>query len=190
LIESIGASQDDQDGVLAQCRMYALYDGTNLPIVHNTGVDLSGAPTPAFTSEYFLGPVYHNGSEIEGILSTSVQFNTMFSTFRTSGNVHAKQGYIARRSPVLQLTTLKSDVDAAVSHFLRAASGTLAFYYWKGVDAGDRVAVATGGHVKVSAATSVLSDDSLSITENDDATTTITILPSGSLGYTITSAIP
>jgi hypothetical protein len=65
--------------------LYALYDGTNLPIVHNTSVDLSGAPAPAFVSEFFMGPVYVNGSELEMILSHQVQFGTMFSPFRVSG---------------------------------------------------------------------------------------------------------
>lgn len=190
VIESIGASQDDQDGALAQCRLFALYDGTNLPIVHNTGVDFSGAPAPAFTSEFYLGPIYHNGSEIEGILSSQVEFGLAFTPFRTSGSPYPKQGYIARRQPVMRMTTLKSDVNAAVNMLVRAASGTLAFYYWKAVDAGDRVAVANTNHLKISAATSVFSDDNFSVSENDDATCTITILPKGSLAYTVSSAIP
>jgi hypothetical protein len=91
---------------------------------------------------------------------------------------------------MIQLTTLKCDTDAAVSHFLRAASGALAVYYWKGVDAGDRVAVGSSVHVKITAATSAFSDDSVTVSENDDGTTTITILPVGTLAYSVTSTIP
>jgi hypothetical protein len=190
VIESISASQDDQEGSLAQCRLYALWDGTNLPIVHNTGVDFSAAPVPAFLSQFFMGPVYHNGAEVEGILNHQVDFGLVFAPFRTGGSPYPKQGYIARRQPMMRMTTLKSDVDGAVSLFARAASGTLAFYHWKGVDAGDRVAVGTASHLKISAATSLFSDDNHSVTDNDDGTCTISIMPKGSLAFSVSSAIP
>ncbi len=114
----------------------------------------------------------------------------LFASIGTSGAVYPKQGYIARRQPVLRFTTLKADLNATVSHFLRAASGTVAVYYWKGVDAGDRTAVASGAHLKISAATSAFSDDSLTVSENDDGNAVITVLPKGSLAYDIASAIP
>lgn len=190
VIESLSAAQDDQDGAVAQCMYYALFDGTNLPIVHNTGVDISGADAPAFASEFFMGPVYHNGSQVEGVLRHEVQFGVRYVPFRTDGQVYPSGGYIARREPMLKLTTLKCDVNAAVSQFLRAASGTFAQYFWKAADASDRVAVGTGSHLKISAATSAFSDDNLSVSENEDGTSTITIMPKGSLAYSIVSTIP
>ena len=190
VIDSISASQDDQDGAVAQCILFALHNGSVLPIVHNTGVDLAGAPAPAFTSEFFMGPVYHNGVELTGILSQQVQFGLAFRQFRTSGAVYPSQGYIARREPVIRLTTLKADMNATVSHFLRATSGALACYFWKAADASDRVAVGTTVHLKITAATGAFSDDTFSVTENDDGTLTLNILPTGALAYSISSAIP
>jgi hypothetical protein len=191
VLDSIGAAQDDQEGAIAQLTCHALYDGTNEPIVHNTGIDFSdGEPTPAFSSEFFMGPVYHNGAQIEGVTRWSVETGLAFVPFRTDGNVYPGLGYIARRTPKIKVTTLKVDTVASLNKTLRALSGTFACYLWKGTNAGSRVAVATGAHFKVSAAAGAWRDESLSVTENDDGTATIEVLATGTLGYSITSAIP
>jgi hypothetical protein len=100
-----------------------------------------GARRRRSRASFSWAPSITTGRRSKGILSHQVEFGLGYSPFRTSGNVYPKQGTIARRSPVMRLTTLKSDVDATVNMFLRAASGTLAFYLWKAVDAGDRVPV-------------------------------------------------
>jgi hypothetical protein len=186
----ISASQDDQTGAVIQSTLYCLYDGSTNPIVHNTGVDFTSAPTPAFTSEFFLGPIYHNGSEITGVTQVSVDFGIQFVPKRTSGQVFATLGAITRRSPTFTFTTLKADATAALDIFNRALTGTLAIYLAKGADAGSRVSYATGAHCKISAATGVWSDDSISVSSNDDGTVSISIMPTGTIAVSVASTIP
>lgn len=189
-IDSISAAQDDREGAVVECTCHALYDGTNLPIVHNTAVDFTTAPAPAFTSEFFMGPVYHNAVQIPGILRHSVEFATTFTPFRTDGNVFPAKGVIVRRSPMFKITLQKMDEVAAISKFIRALAGTFAVYFWKAVDNGVRVAVGTGQHLKVSGAAGAWHDESLTATENEDGTVTLNVMPTGSLSYSIVSAIP
>lgn len=184
------ASQDDQTGAVLQSMLHVLYDGTNVPVIHNTGVDFTAAPAPAFTSEFFLGPVYHNSVEIPGITQVSVDFGIQFVARRTSGQVWATLGAITRRQPTFTFTTLKADVTSAINIFNRALSGTLAIYLWKGADAGSRVAVATAQHCKISAATGQWNDESIQVTGHDDATVNIIVRPTGTIATAVNSAIP
>jgi hypothetical protein len=179
------------DGAVAQLTCHALYDGTNEPIVHNTGVDFSdGEPTPAFTSEFFMGPVYHNGSQLEGVTRWSVETGLVWMPSRVDGNVYPRQGFIARRTPKIKVTTLKVDTVASLNKVLRALSGTFALYLWKGANAGSRAGVASGVHLKVSAAAGAWRDESVAVTENEDGTATIEVLITGTLTWSITSTIP
>lgn len=184
------ASQDEQTGCVMQSMFHALYNGSVEPIVHNTGVDFAGAPAPAFVSEFFLGPVYHNAAQVKGITQVAVDFGIQFVPKRTSGEVWATLGAITRRSPLFTFTTLKSDVDATISLFNRALSGVFAFYLWKGADAGSRVAIASTVHCKISCATGAWSTDSIQVTGHDDATSNISIRNTGVISVSVASAIP
>lgn len=189
-IDSLSAAQDDRDGAVCECTCHALYDGTNLPIVHNTGVDFGAVAAPAFTSEFFMGPAYHNSVQLPGILRHSVEFGVGFSPFRRDGASFPSKGVIVRRSPVFKLTCQKMDEVAALSKFIRALSGVFATYFWKAVDNGVRVAVGSGVHLKVSAAGGMWNDESLSASENEDGTATLNVMPTGTLSYSIVSTIP
>lgn len=186
----LSASQDDQTGAVLQSTLFPLYDGSTNPVVHNTGVDFSGAPTPAFTSEFFLGPVYHNSSQIGGITQVSIDFGIQFAPRRVSGQVFATKGAITRRSPVFTFTTLKSDVDAAVNLFNRALTNSFAIYLQKGADAGSRISAATASNCKISCTAGVFSTDSIQVSSNDDATTNISVMPTGTIAVSVASAIP
>lgn len=187
---SLSAQQDSNTGCVLQSTLFTLHDGSTDPIVHNTGVDFATAPAPAFTSEFFLGPVYHNSSEITGITGVEIDFGIKFVPVRTSGQVHATLGAIVQRAPVIKFTTLKADATATINIFLRALSGVLAVYLWKGSDAGSRVAVGTGAHNKISCATGVWSDENISVSDNNDGTVAITVMPTGTLSNSIVSTIP
>ncbi|MDQ3288916.1 MAG: hypothetical protein M3Q42_11800 [Pseudomonadota bacterium] len=190
LVNSLSARQDDAEGAIAQCVAHALYDGTNEPILHATGADFSLLTPPAFTSEFFMGPVYHNGVQVAGVTEHSVEFGTQFMPFATDGDIWPRKGYVARRAPVIKFSTLKVGQVAALSKSLRALSGTLAIYFWKAVDNAARVAVGSSLHVKVSCATGAWRDDAITVSENDDGTVAIEVLPKGSLTISAVSTIP
>jgi hypothetical protein len=188
--ESVEASQDDERGAVVSSRHVCLYDGTNLPIVKNTGVDFSAATTPAFTSKFFLGPVYHNSSELKGVISSRVEFGIEFAPRRTSGAVYASLGSIVRRAPTISITMLKVDALSSVNAFLRALSGTFAVYYWKATASANRTAVASTVHAKFSASAGAWNDESISVQDNGDATATIRIRPTSTIAVSVASAIP
>ena len=187
---SLSAQQDDENGAVIESECICEYNGAVLPFVKNTGVDFSSVPTPIFNSEYWLGPCYINGAELKGITGTNVQFGITYSTKRTSGLVFPVSGAIVDRLPMLQLTTLKVDVTSAYNAFLRALGGSCAFYYWQGQDAGARYPANSGVHLKVSCAAGSWGEDDISVTDNNDATATITILPTGTLAVSVASPIP
>ena len=186
----LSCSQDSNTGCVLESRLVVLYDGSTVPLVHNTGVDFSTAPTPAFTSEFFLGPVYINSSEIKGITNVDIDFGINVSAVRTSGSVWAKSSAIIQRAPMITFTTLKADVTASVNMFLRALAGTTAIYLWKGSDAGSRVAVGTTSHFKLSFSAGVWKDDTVSVSDNNDGTVSVSLMNTGTISVATNSAIP
>lgn len=186
----LSCSQDSQTGCVQESRLVVLYDGSTSPIVHNDGVDFSGAPTPAFTSEFFLGPVYHNSSEIKGITQVDIDFGLNVTISRSSGQVYADKAYITTRGPRVTFTTLKCDADASLNQFLRALGGTTAIYLWKGTANGDRVAVATGAHFKLTISAGAWMTDTISVQDNQDGTISMSVMPTGTISTAVNSAIP
>lgn len=186
----ISASQDDQDGAAVESDLVVLYDGSTQPIVHNTGVDFSGAPTPAFTSEFWLGPVYHNSNELSGVVSVSVDFGIQFAPRRVSGQYFPTKGAIVQRAPMLSFTILKVDAVQSLDKFINAVTSSFAIYLWKGVNAGSRVAVASTVHCKISASAGAFTHQNITANENDDGTVTIQVMPTGTIAVSVASAIP
>ncbi len=190
VVDSISASADDAEGAVVECSFVPLWDGTNALFVHNTGVDFSGVSAPAFASAFSLGPVYHNGSQIERVTRVTIRPGIEFNVKRTDGSPYASAGAIVRREPVFEFTCLKLDVSGSLNPFTRALSGTLACYFWKMSNNSDRVAVATTEHVKISCAAGNIEDDSVEVADEDDATITYRVHPTGTLSLSTASAIP
>lgn len=188
-LDSLDASIDDENGAMASCRYCPLWDASTRPFVHNTGVDFSGAPSPAFTSQFFLGPLYLNGSELEGVQRVSIKTGLVYSKKRTAGDPYARLGAIVLRKAIVQFTGLKIDIGGGVSMFGRALGGTFAVYLRKGVNNDTRVADASGAHIKISFATGDAQTDSVSAQENEDGTITSTVRAQTTLSLSLTSAI-
>lgn len=186
--DSISAEQDNPQGAVLEAIFAALYDGTNAPLVANTGQALS--LTPTFTSKFYLGPVYVNGVQVDGVMSSRVQFGIDFQYGPMNGDVYPRVGSIVARRPVLSFTTKYVDQIATAALFGAAPAGTVAFYYWKGVSGGTRVAVASTVHCKLSVASGEWDSEDVSVQEHDDGTATITITPTATLAAAVASAIP
>lgn len=187
---SIQATQDDENGATVDVRVAVLYDGTNDPLNENTGVSFAGV-SPAFNQVFHLGPVYLNGTELEAVRSVRIDPGITYVPFRGSGDVYARQGSITRRMPVITVNITDMDSLATVGTLFNAASaGTLACYFWKGVSGGARVAVASAVHCKVSAATSALHADNMTVQRQDDGTFDVIFKVTGTLAFASNSAIP
>lgn len=188
-INNISASQDAQEGASANLTMIPLWNGSVDPIVHNTGVAIN-ATAPAFVSQYFLGPVYHNSAALDGVISVSIDTGINFSARRVAGAAYATKGAIVSRNPRIQVTILKADEVAALSVFGRALAGSFAVYLQAGVDSGTRTAAASSAHIKISCATGDWAHDDISANDNEDGTVTLTILPKSTLALATGNAIP
>lgn len=173
--------QDDPEGAQLELAFVPLYDGTNAVLVPANSQNFdSGVPVPAFTAIFYQGPFYLAGSQIDGVTGFEVDFGIEYRPVRNDGDVYARSGFIVRRRPQIQVT-LNNVAYLATRGFFGSAytSAGVALYYWKGVHGGDRVAAATGQHVKISSVTGEMSADDLSVRDNGDGTHTYTINPSG-----------
>lgn len=185
----IEASQDDVNGAVMSCTYYPLWDGSTDPLVKNTGVTFS-AIAPAFTSKFYLGPVYINAVEMNGVRRVSVDTGIRFDAFKASGDVYCRRGSIVERLPVISFDVLAAEETAYTSMFNAALAGTIAVYFRKGTDGGSRVVDATAQHTKISATTGAGSPDNISVQGTDDGLVRISVQTTSVLSATVASAIP
>ncbi len=104
----LSASQG-QDATISG-RILPLFNGSNPPMVPAGSVALVGTPTAA--EWYTLGPVYINGTQIGGLQSMSLPLNLQAFELGASGDVYSTFCGVARRQPMLNLTSLKTDLWA------------------------------------------------------------------------------
>lgn len=186
-ITGFSSAQDGSAEV--QLAYYPLYDGTNEPLTATGSVSLS--LSPAFNSQFSLGPVYANGVEFVGIQNISVDPGINFQTNRESGDVFAKRGAIYGRMPTFSFTTFSAAIAAQTNILFNAAlPGTLAFYLWKLQSGRARIDVATTENVKLSAATGVWGITGQNGSENGDVMTTVSAQATGTMASSAASAIP
>lgn len=185
--QQLTASQDDEQGASLTATIWALWDGTNEPITRASASALSGAP--AFSSRFFLGPVYHNGSQIDGIIQTTVDFGIGYVARAFNGDPYPRLGSITTRTPRITFTVAKLDDLASLSMFGRGITSSFAVYYWKGMANATRVAAATTEHVKISCSAGHWGDDTIQVSGNDDGTAEVTVLPTGTLTISTSSAL-
>ena len=188
---SISASQDGDDGAVCEANFVALWDGTNLPVVWNTASAINTLTAPSFVGRYFLGPVYHNGSQINGLTNVTINPGIEYTARAFSGEPYPKIGSIMARNPSIQFTVTEAAAASTLTMIHGSAISTsLAVYLQKGVASGTRVAAATAQHIKISAASGDWSLDEASAQQNDDGTLTFTATPTTTLAFSAASAIP
>lgn len=187
---SISASQDGEDGASCSCEFVPHWDGSTNPFVHNTGVNFDAVNAPAFVSRFFLGPVYSNTTQIAGVVSINVDFGITYDARPFNGAPYASLGAIIKREPTLSITVAKIDTLSALTMFGNAVDTSFSIYLQKGVASGTRVAGATSTHCKISCTAGDMTNDSVSVTGNDDGTATLTVMPTTVVAVSVASAIP
>jgi hypothetical protein len=187
--ESLSASLDSPAQLeLAYC---PLFDGSNEPLALTDSISLSGAPAPAYNSVFYLGPLYLDSAQIEGLTQVRLNFGIDFRTFKGDGLVHPAQGAIYGRKPTLSLTLTKADmVPAQLASLYNNAAATLAQYFAAGTPGGSRIAAATGSHCKASIATGAWQGRGLSVSGESDTEITIETQVTGTIGLSVASTIP
>jgi hypothetical protein len=184
------AAAGDNEARLA-LNIVPLWDGTNDPVAFSASQNLSGT-APAFNSHFYLGPAYLNGSQLTGLLSTSISFGIGFSCVRADGDPYCRAGSIIARRPMFKFTFEHLDmVSATIGSFFHGSLGaTMAAYFRKGSSGGVRVADASAVHCKVSCAAGTWGPDDVGVQEERDGAVSITVRPTGSIAVSVASAIP
>lgn len=189
ILRSVSASQDSP--AICEVDYKPTYDGSTLPLVVNASVSFSATPT--FVSCFYLGPVYVNGVQIEGVVSTRVDTGVMFDVFRGDGDLYAKVGSVIVRRPSISITWRAAEYlsSGLANIFNSAPGGAVALYYLKGVHGSSaRVAAGTTSHGKISLASGAWSPDDISVQDVGDANITVTINPTATLALSVASAVP
>jgi hypothetical protein len=107
-------------------RILPLYNGSNPPMVPAGGVALAGTPIAA--EWYTLGPVYINSTPIAGLQSVGLSLNLQAFELGSDGDIYSTFCGVARRQPVLNLTSLKADLWSSYG-LLGAALTSWAVYF-------------------------------------------------------------
>lgn len=129
----------------------------------------------AFNSEYTLGPCYINASVIPGVQSFRVTPGIeVVKPPLGSGSVFPVFASIKNVMPTMQLTVNDFDaVAATIGDFTAMTSAN--FYMKKRADSGVFTAAATEQHIRFTFAAGLTDTDSVSVSNNDDGSATITL---------------
>lgn len=137
--------QQNQAAV-ADVRVHALYDGSNLPFVVSTTATLP-AVTP--DEEFTLGPVVRNGSLLEGVTGVTIDTGINVETYPADGEVYATTISITEASPVITIDTIDASHLTGLGLTGTAQSGDTAVHFRKMDSDGSRVSDGTSEHIRI-----------------------------------------
>lgn len=197
-LEEISAEQDAREPATAKLTYHLLSDVSTTPdtyVTASAAAALTGSP--GLTTHFAMGPVYINGVQLTGIQRGRLTTGSRYQTVRTDGFVVASEGIVVDRNMQLELDL--NDLSAitalqAAGTFslgLNAAAGTVAWYLQKCVTGGERVAVATAEHIKLSFTASTIEARGISRGMKTDAQAKLIIhLKNQGVAASVASAIP
>lgn len=190
ILRSISASQDTPATLDLEYK--PLWDQSTLPLVVNNSVDISGASQPAFTSVFYLGPMYVNSTQIPGVISTRIDPGVQFEVLRADGEPYAQVGSIVARRPTIQTTIRKAEYMNTIGNIFNVSPGTtVKWYFAKGAHGtAVRTAAASTVHCKISSTAGAWNPELIDVQDVNDTDVQITYQPSTSLAMDIASAIP
>lgn len=190
LLRSIGAQVGSPATISLEYK--PLWDGSTLPLVINNSVSFSGASQPAFGSVFYLGPMYVNSTQIEGVISTSVDPGLVFDVCIADGDLYPRVGSIIARRPSCTVTLKKAEYMATMGNvFNNNPATTVKWYFLKGAHGTTaRVSAGTAEHCKISATAGAWNPETIDVQDVGDAAVQITFHPVGTLAASVASAVP
>lgn len=192
-VTSIDVDADSEDGARMELEYIPLSVSGENPITNTPSSSFGSAPSPAFMSQYFMGGVLLGSDALLGLTRMSIQPGIRFMSRRSDGGAFARYGSssIVAYDPVIGLSFLNAAIPYTIgTSFLSALGSTIKCYYQRGTTATDgRVAGATESHAKIAASAGSWGTDSLSVSGEDDATTSVVIRPTASLAVTLGLAL-
>lgn len=176
---------------------WCLYDGSTTgtpatpvpPLTIATAQALTS--TPAFNGQYYLGPIYANGSQMPSVKDWDIDFGLEYKTITLDGDQWPQVGSIISRKPKLSASfTDVAQANTVGSVFNAATPGTLAFYLRKGVAGGTRSADSSSNAIKIAAATGAWNVQGIDADNQDDADVKLNAEVTGTLSQTLGTTIP
>ena len=132
---------------VAQCRIGAIYDGTNEPMVPAGTVALSGTPTSA--EHFYAGPVFLNGSQVNGVQDIEIDFGR--TLIEAGGESELYNTFVCEEgiAPVITIRCL--DLPWATPVGLNGLAITSLSVYLRKQGTTSKVANGTAEHIKFAA---------------------------------------
>lgn len=123
-ISSISARQDDLMGAVCELGVWPhSSDGLADPISVATGQAIA-APAPAFSSQFYLGPVYLGATELEGVIGSEVNYGIQYQLVRASGDPFARKGLLCAADPWCGSRLTRSPTSPAPTSSTRRSTAT------------------------------------------------------------------
>lgn len=182
----------DGDGASLDLEYIPLSASGENPITDSAAGSLGAVAAPAYTSHFFMGGVQVNDVVVSGLVRARAVPGNRIVARRSDGGVFARYGLcsIVARDPMFELTFLNAALPDAYTFFLGVLGNAVDLYLQRGTASADgRVAEATTSHIKLSLADGSWGHDDLSVSGEDDATTTVRIMGTGAMSTTLNTAI-
>jgi len=188
-LDSFEVNQDDEQGAKVMASVFHLSSDGMTPPVTKTLAVITGQPTPAYTSRFFMGHIDVNSVEVPGVTGYSIEYAKNYSLKRFNGDVFARLGSITFRDPTIRYRTTSGDLDAALNVFLNQVAGNMELYAYKeDVTAANGRAVLTNSvHVKHTA-DGEFSMDQDSVSKEEDGSYGFTVNVTGTMAVSVAAA--
>lgn len=164
----------------ADCCLYLPYDGTNAPIAVTSSVAVSG--TPSSSQQFTLGPVFINGSQINGISDVAIDFGQQLIQTASDGELYPTFLAVGQVQPVV---TFRGVDFSWASLGLNGSSISSLSVYLRAINSTGRVANGTAAHIKFSATAGLAYIDEISGGGNDSSQTACRVAPVSSDGTSL-----
>lgn len=153
---------------VAQCRIGALWDGTNEPLVPAGSLALAGTPTSA--EHFFAGLVFVNGTQVKGVQDIDIDFGR--SLIEAGGESELYNTFVAEEgiSPVITIRCM--DLPWATFGLNGTALTSLSVYLRKQATTG-KVADGTASHIKFAATSGLIVLDESEAGDNNPQIATV-----------------
>lgn len=165
-------------------------DRSVLPMVQNSSTSLSG--TPAYNSLYTLGPVKLGSDIIEGLQGWELQSGLQFVPRFREGYTFPVEITLNMRLPRLVLKFDSPEIATRVGNLFHAQLGASITAYARrksGTTGTGNVLDTSSAHMSVATAAGSWQVDSAGVSDHDNASGQVTVLPTGTIVTSYTAAI-
>lgn len=173
-VHTVGITASQGSAAEASARFYSYSsDGLTEPHIATGSVSLNASA--AFVSRFYLGPAFVGATQIRGVQSVSYDTGIDYRLTPEDGAVWPTNGAVYMRRPTISITFNNVSSARALIAGLSINVGTavVKFFLRKGASAGTRTADATTVHLSF-AITAAFGLDQISVSNNEDASCTLT----------------